>query len=84
MYIKMGQFCTVNALKIDGFRVGSTALLASSTYDTPTDMEKYSILRDYSPGALFTKLTYVFNISFGNFLLHNTHNFEIKNYSFTF
>jgi hypothetical protein len=37
-----------------------------------------------SLGASFTKLTYVSDLSFGNFLLPNTHNFEIKIIVFTF
>jgi hypothetical protein len=32
-------------------------------------------------GALFTKLTYVSDISFGKIFLANTHNFVIKNNS---
>jgi hypothetical protein len=36
------------------------------------------------PGALFTKLTYVFDVSFGKFLLLNPHNFTILNYIFYF
>ena len=33
-------------------------------------------------GALFTKLTYAFEASFGNFLLWNTLNFNTVNYNF--
>ena len=36
---------------------------------------RVTALRFYLPGALFTKLTYIFDVSFGNFLLWNTLNF---------
>jgi hypothetical protein len=35
-------------------------------------------------GASFTKLTWIFDVSFGKFLLWNKHNFVKKFYSFYF
>jgi hypothetical protein len=36
------------------------------------------------PVALFPNLTYLFDVSFGNFLLWNTNNFLVENISFYF
>jgi hypothetical protein len=38
----------------------------------------------YNPSDSFTKLAYVFDMSLGKFLLHNTNNFVIWNISFYF
>jgi hypothetical protein len=39
-------------------------------------------MADNHQSASFTKLTYVSDVSFENFLLPNTHNFVIQNNSF--
>jgi hypothetical protein len=42
----------------------------SKTWDFP-----YVSIVNEAPGASFTKLTYLSDLSFGNFLLPNAHNF---------